>query len=153
MSYVYSWVGSSRSVKWLSAGWTTGTRFPRDAGNLSFPPKTRPAPGPTLPHLQRSSRVKHPDHEADCSPSSCAKVKNVWSFISIPDVYPRCVVYTQGTIVGCTFIFYIGLVQHNHRKIICRHKYVIWCSLTWWVLIQCALTCALWHGELWRGAL
>jgi hypothetical protein len=52
---------------------------------------SRPALGPTQPHFQWISgfwgsflRVKQLEYEVDESPSSGAKVKNEWSFISAP---------------------------------------------------------------------
>jgi hypothetical protein len=52
-----------------------------------FATASGPAHGPTQPPIQwlpgaLTLRVKRPDHEADHSPPSSAKVKNSWSYIS-----------------------------------------------------------------------
>jgi len=60
-------------------------------GIFLFTIASRPALGPTQPHMQwvpsaLSLGVKRPGREADYSHPSSADVKNVWSYTSTPPV-------------------------------------------------------------------
>jgi len=75
-------------------GWTTGVQFPGMAmmGFHLLSTTSRPAPGPTQPPLQwvqgaLTPWIKQPGYEADHLPPSSAKVKNVWSYTSIPPLW------------------------------------------------------------------
>jgi hypothetical protein len=61
----------------------------QEMGIFLFPTASRPALGPTQPHIQwvpgvLSSRVKRPGREVDHWLPCSAEVKNAWSYTSIP---------------------------------------------------------------------
>jgi hypothetical protein len=75
--------------------WTTGVRFPIDAGTFFFPTASRPALGPNHPPIQRvpggSSRgIKRLGRENHSTPIS-TEINDVWNCIYTPS----CLVHAQ----------------------------------------------------------
>jgi hypothetical protein len=69
-----------------------GSTFQQELEIFILTTTSRPALEPTHPSVQwvlgvLSPEVKQQGHEADHSPTSSAKIKNVWSSTSSPPVY------------------------------------------------------------------
>jgi hypothetical protein len=80
-------------------GFTAGIQFPAGAtiGCFPFATVSRPALGPTQPHIQwvlgaLSLGVKRQEREADHSPPRTSEVKNAWSYTSSPPIHLNGVV-------------------------------------------------------------
>jgi len=74
-----------------------GVRFPAGTGNASLHHRVQNGSGPTQPPIQwvpgvLSLDVKRPGRESGQSYPSSAKVKNAWSYSSIPRICLHCVV-------------------------------------------------------------
>jgi len=77
-------------------GWATGQMISDSSPSrvwkfTFFTTASRPAMGPTQPHIQwvpvaLSLGVKWPGHEADHSPPPSAEVKNAWICTSTPPI-------------------------------------------------------------------
>jgi hypothetical protein len=64
-------------------GWTTGVRFPAEAGIPLYAEAPRPALEPTQPPI-RGTGVQRLGREADHPPLHSAEVKNAWGYTSTP---------------------------------------------------------------------
>jgi hypothetical protein len=81
-------------------GWMIGVLgfdFQWELGIFLFTTMSRMALGPTQPPIQwvpgaLSLGVEQPGYEADHTPPSSAKVKNVWSYTAIPPIHLHGVV-------------------------------------------------------------
>jgi hypothetical protein len=104
--YITTWSGAG-IAQWCSAGlragWS-GFRVPVGARHFFFTTASRPALGPTQPHVQwvpeaLSLEVKRPGRGADYSPKSSAEIKNAWSYTSTPQYTSMawCLVKTKIT--------------------------------------------------------
>jgi hypothetical protein len=74
--------------------WTTGVRFPAEAGNFSLHHRVQIEIVSHLPPYPMGiegsfpGELKRPGPEGDQLPSSIAEVKNAWSYTSTPNTSP-----------------------------------------------------------------